>query len=422
MNEFLAFFAFVMLLIVICVVLNEKTIKMPPEIALLAFAMAFGILFKLLMVAGMITPSGIAYETISTFNIDNVLMNALLCFMLFSGSSDLKFKSLLKNFKPILLLSLLTTVITALVYGALFYGVALPINIPISFATCVLLGAIVSPTDPIAATGILNKLGLSDEITAIMEGESLFNDGTGVALFVFVKGIVTHTESEGFFVVMTRELLGAILAGLVVSFLCSQIIKITNEEVHYILLSLFAVSFCYALSSVLDFSGAIASVVCGIYFTTIMDNYKSKGYINSDEAIYLNFWSTIDKIFNYTLYILIGISFIYVNPISHIIIIGIAAIIINFIARYLGVYASTLILRKVPNGYSYSMFTTLMTWSGLKGGLCLALVMSISNSLSSNTYNTMLYIVFVTILFTTVIQGLTVSRLYLNMEKSTNSR
>ena len=418
MSEFLAFFAFVMLMIVTCVVINEKTIKIPPEIALLIFAMIVGILLKMLMITGIITPSGVVYEAISTFNIDNVLMNALLCFMLFSGSSDLKFKSLLSNFRPILLLSLLTTVITALIYGGLFYCVSLVINLPISFATCVLLGAIVSPTDPIAATGILNKLGLSDEITAIMEGESLFNDGTGVALFVFIKGFVTHTKSEGFFVVMIQELFGAILVGVIISFICSQIIKITKEEVHYILLSLFAVSFCYALGEVFSFSGAIASVVCGIYFTTIMDNYKNNGYITSSGAIYENFWSTVDKIFNYVLYILIGISFVYVSKVTHIIIIGIAAIVINFIARYIGVYASTLILRKVPNGYSFAKFTTLMTWSGLKGGLCLALVMSVSNILSADTYNAMLLIVFVTILFTTIIQGLTVARLYLSLEKS----
>lgn len=418
MNEFLAFFAFIMLLIVICVIVNEKTVHIPSEIALLIFALIVGVLIKILLVEGILTPEGVIYDTISTFNIDNVLMNVLLCFMLFSGSSDLKFKSLLNNFKPILWLSLLTTVLTAIVYGSLFYGLTLVLNIPISFATCVLLGAIISPTDPIAATGILNKLGLSDEITAIMEGESLFNDGTGVALFVFIKGIVTHTKSEGFFIVMARELFGAIFVGIIISFLCSQIIKLTKEETHYIMISLFAVSFCYALSEIFDFSGAIASVVCGIYFTTIMDSYKKKGYILGEKNIYENFWTTVDKIFNYVLYILIGISFVYVSEISHMIIIGIVAIIINFIARYVGVFASTLILKKVPNGYSFAKFSTLMTWSGLKGGLCLALIISISETLSSDIYQMMLYVVFVTVLFTTVIQGLTVAKLYLGIEKS----
>lgn len=418
MSEFLSYFAFIMLLVVICVIVNERTFKIPPEIALLIFAMIIGILFKGLLVAGIMRPAGTVMETISTFSIDDVLMDALLCFMLFSGASDLKFKSLLKNFRFISLLALLTTVITALIYGGLFYAVARLLAAPVSFSMCVLLGAIVSPTDPIAATGILNKLGLPDDITAIMEGESLFNDGTGVALFIFIKGIVTHTKDKGFAVVMAQELVGAIIIGVVISFVSSLIIKQTKDEVYHILISLFAVSACYALSEVLGCSGVIASVICGIYFTTVMENYKEKGLIDADGEKYEGFWSTVDKIFNYVLYILIGISFIYVTKVNYMLIIAIAAIVINFVARYVGVFVSVAIGKKVPAGYSYSKFTLLMTWSGLKGGLCLALVMSIIRDIPTAAYNMMLHIVFVTILFTTIVQGLTVAKLYLQLEKS----
>lgn len=418
MSEFLAYFAFIMLLVVTCVIVNEKIFKIPPEIALLIFAMIIGIIFKGLLVTGIMKPGGTVIETISTFSIDEVLMDALLCFMLFSGASDLKFKSLLKNFESISLLALLTTVITALIYGGLFYAIACILSIPVSFSMCVLLGAIVSPTDPIAATGILNKLGLPDDITAVMEGESLFNDGTGVALFIFVKGIVTNTKEKNFFLVMAQELIGAIIVGVVISFVCSQIIKQTKNEVYHILVSLFAVSTCYAISEVLGCSGAIASVICGIYFATVMENYKEKGLIDANGEKYEGFWSTVDKIFNYVLYVLIGISFIHVSRVKYMFIIAIAAIVINFIARYIGVFASTAIDKKVPVGYSYSKFTVLMTWSGLKGGLCLALVMSIIRDIPTDAYNMMLYIVFVTILFTTIVQGLTVAKLYLQLEKS----
>lgn len=420
MSDFLAFFAFVMFLIVVCVIVNDKVFKIPPEIALLTFALCIGAILKLFMLDGILKPTGDIFTTISTYNIDDVLMNVLLCFMLFSGSSDLKFKSLLSNFKPILLLSLLTTVLTALVYGGLFYLVVYLLGLPISFPTCVLLGAIVSPTDPIAATGILNKLGLPDDITAIMEGESLFNDGTGVALFVFVKGIVTHSKSGGFFMVMSRELFGAIIVGLCISFLCSLVVKITKDEVHHIMISLFAVSFCYVISEVIDCSGAIASVVCGICFTTFMESFRKKGILDN-KGRYESFWTTVDKIFNYVLYILIGISFVYVAKIEHILLVALAAIVINFAARYAGVIVSTLIMRKVPDGYSIPQFTTLMTWSGLKGGLCLALVMSSKVFLEQTVYENMLLVVFVTIAFTTVIQGLSVAKLYLHFEKVNNS-
>ena len=406
-----------MLLIVVCVVVNERTIKIPPEIALLAFAFIVGVIFKVLLVTGVFTGNSIVIEDIDTFGIEDVLMKAMLCFMLFSGSSDLKFKSLLSNIKSISLLSLLTTVVTALVYGGLFYLLARLFGLDFDFALCVLLGAIVSPTDPIAATGILNKLGLPDDITAIMEGESLFNDGTGVALFIFVRSIVTQSESGGFFTVMLRELVGAIIVGVVVSFICSFLIRLTQNPAYHVLISLLAVSSCYVLGDKLDCSGVIASVICGIYFATVMDKYRKAGIIKEDTDYYEAFWSTVDKIFNYVLYILIGLSFVHVVKIEHLVIIIIAVIVINFIARYVGVLASVLIMKKVPDGYSYSQFTTLMTWSGLKGGLCLALVMSIINIVSKDQYSVMLSVVFATVLFTTVIQGLTVARLYLGLEK-----
>lgn len=407
-----------MLLIVACLIINEKVFKIPPEIALLIFSLGVGILFRLLMTAGIMRPRGVIFDTISTYSIDDVLMNILLCFMLFSGSSDLKFKSLLENFKPILLLALLTTVIAALVYGGLIYLVVSALSLPISFSTCVLLGAIISPTDPIAATGILNKLGLPEDITAIMEGESLFNDGTGVALFVFVKGIVTHTAEANFFAVMARELLGAILLGVIVSFVCLKLIRITANEVHHILISLFAVSFCYKISEVIGCSGAIASVVCGIYFTSVIEKYRKAGLIDHSGKVYESFWSTIDKILNYILYVLIGVSFVYLNVSRHMPVIAAAAIIINFAARYAGVYVSTLALGKAPDGYTNAEFTTLMTWSGLKGGLCLALVMSIIGIVPGEVYQEFLFIVFITILFTTIIQGLTVAKLYVRLKKT----
>lgn len=417
MNTFLGYFAFIMLVTVICVLANEKITKIPPEIALLAFSLIIGIIFKALMLSGVMRPTGTVMETISTFRVDKLLMDALLCFMLFSGSSDLKFKNLFSNFKAISLLALLTTVITALVYGGLFYVVAMLLGINASFSLCVLLGAIVSPTDPIAATGILNKLGLPDDITEIMEGESLFNDGTGVALFIFVKAIVTDTKEQGFFAVMSRELIGAIVVGIIISFIGSQLIKITQNQVYHILISLLSVSACYVICSRFECSGVIASVICGIYFASVIEKYRQKGTLDTTVNYYDSFWSIVDKIFNYVLYVLIGISFVYVTRIKYMLILAVAAIVINFVARYAGVFVSTCIMRKVPAGYSVGQFTYLMTWSGLKGGLCLALVMSIIDVLPSAQYNVMLFIVFVTILFTTIVQGLTVAPLYLRLEK-----
>ena len=417
MDNFLAFLVVVLAIVAVVTILNEKFFHLADEIVLLLFSLAAGVILILLVQSSLTPYSTTVVDTISKFRIDKILMDGLLCFMLFTGASELKLPSLVHNFKPICLLALLTTVITSVVYGGLFWLVGQALGMSLDFTLCVLLGSIVSPTDPIAATSILNKMGLSENVTAIMEGESLFNDGTGVALFIFVKNLVNDTKSSNFFLVMSKELFGAIIMGVLISFICSIFIKMTLDPIKHIIISMLAVSACYVICDFLGFSGVIASVVCGIYFSTMMDRYKAKNQDLDPSDYYKDFWAIIDKVLNYFLYVLIGISFVYVTRIQHLVVIAIAAVIINLVARYVGVLLSTAICRQCPDGYKIQPLTALMTWSGLKGGLCLALAMQASSFLSGGNYNFILYVTFVTIIFTTVVQGLSVGKVFEILKK-----
>lgn len=412
MDNFLVYLVAILFLTVMVTLFNDKVTKMPTEIALLLFSLVVGVILKILLGGGFVTDSGRMMGAIGTFRLDKVLMDGLLCFMLFTGASELKLPSLVHNFKPICLLALLTTIIASVFYGLLFWGVTALLGIEMNFTLCVLLGSIVSPTDPIAATGILNKMGLTTNITAVMEGESLFNDGTGVALFIFMKNLYEDTKQSNFFVVMGRELFGAILVGIVVSLVFSFLVKATEDPIKHILISLLSVALCYTICEECGFSGVIASVVCGIYFSTMMDRYKAKDKDLDPCDYYKDFWSIIDKILNYILYVMIGISLVYVSSFKYMLIVTVAAIAFNLLARYVGVFAATMISRQCPDGYQMRPFTLLMTWSGLKGGLCLALAMSAVDFLPANAYNFILYVTFVTIIFTTVVQGLTVGRVF----------
>ena len=413
MDRFLIYLVAILLLIVLIVMFNEKVTKIANEIALLSLSLLVGIaMITIVYFNGRGQIAGDVANVLNTFRIDKVLLKGLLCFMLFTGAAELKLPSLVHNFKPICLLAFLTTLITSAVYGLLFWLVTLALGLDIGFTLCFLLGSIVSPTDPIAATGILNKMGLTKNVTAIMEGESLFNDGTGVALFIFIKELYLDTKSSNFFLVMGRELFGAILVGLVVSFLFCLLAKQTKDPIKHILISLLTVSMCYVICEACEFSGVIASVVCGIYFSTFMERMKAKDASLDPMDYYKDFWSVIDKILNYILYVMIGISFVYVTKIKGFIIVAIAAIVFNLVARYLGVYIATLLSRQCPDGYEIQPLTILMTWSGLKGGLCLALAMSAQEFLPDMAYQFILYVTFITIIFTTIVQGLTVGRVF----------
>ena len=204
MEHFLVFLTAILFLVVAFSLFNEKVTKIPNEIALLGFSLIVGIILSCLVYIDGPISTEFLMKTISTYRLDKILLKVLLCFMLFTGASELKLPELVHNFKPICLLALLTTIIASAFYGLLFWAITSLLGLKIGFTLCFLLGSIVSPTDPIAATGILNKLGLSKNVTAVMEGESLFNDGTGVALFIFIKDLYMDSKSSNFFSVMFK--------------------------------------------------------------------------------------------------------------------------------------------------------------------------------------------------------------------------
>lgn len=412
MEHFLVFLSAIIFLVIVFSIFNEKITKIPNEIALLGFSLIIGVILSLLVSQDILEPSEQIMEVMTHFRLDKILLDVLLCFMLFTGASELKLPELVHNFKPISLLALLTTVIASALYGLLFWAITSILGLNIGFTLCFLLGSIVSPTDPIAATGILNKLGLSKNVTAVMEGESLFNDGTGVALFIFIKELYLDTNGSNFFVVMFRELFGAIVVGLVISFIFFWLIKATKDPIMHISISILSVSLSYVICEHNGFSGVIASVICGIYFSTQMDKYKEKHADVDPLDYYKDFWSIMDKLLNYMLYIIIGLSFVFIAPIKWYVLIAIFAVLFNFGSRYAGVMISTLICKVLPDNYQMKPFTLLMTWGGLKGGLCLALAMSTVEYLPADAYSFILFVTYITIIFTTLIQGLTVAKVF----------
>lgn len=418
MGNFLVFLVAILIIIVAVTTLNEKRIKQPNEIIILIASLILGIILSIFNKFEIfdITPKII--KVLNTYRIDKVLLEVLLCFMLFSGASEIKLKDLKKNYKPISLLAFITTFISSSLFGAMFYGICYLLNIDISFVLCFLLGSIVSPTDPIAATGILVKLGLSEDLVATIAGESLFNDGIGVAIYVFLESLYTNASKENFALVMSKELVGAIAIGFVISIISFKLLEQTDDPIKHIIISLIAVILCYTLCEHYGFSGAIASVICGIYFSSKHDKYKESNPCVDCCDWYDDFWKIVDTLMNYILYVMIGLSFVYVVNVRFGIIVAVAVIAINLIARFAGVFISSVLVRNNPGHYSDVNLTILLTWSGLKGGLCLALGMSASGFLPASVYQYFLIVTFSIIVFTTIVQGLTVPLVYKRIEST----
>lgn len=410
MNLFLLLTAIVLGIIVLVGFLNEKIFHLTYEIVLLLASIFVGAC--MLAAASVLknTGAGEILEKIQLFNLEAFLLDGVLCFMLFAGSYHLKLSQFKEQARPVSVLAFFCTVAGALLYGFLFYGVSLLFRLPFSLPVCLMFGSIVAPTDPIAATSILKKFGLPEKTGFLMEGESLLNDGVGVALFVVFSGIVTAEKSGGFFAVMLREILGAVLIGTAVTWVSFQIFKRLQDKRLQIMTSLFMIVCSYVLCEKLECSGAIASVLCGVAFSALRESEEKNTPL--DLAEFDSFWEVLDCLLNSALYVILGISFVRILQMPHVLLLSLAAVVCSLVSRSGSLFAGTFLLGPIPDGFTRSGFVTLFTWGGLKGGLSVALAMSTRPMLPEQSYHILLGCVYAIVFFTTVVQGLTMKTVY----------
>ena len=284
-------------------------------------------------------------------------------------------------------------------------------NLSFSLPVCLMIGSIMAPTDPIAATSILKKFGLPKTTGFLMEGESLLNDGVGSTLFVVFSGIVTARESDGFFLTMIREIGGAVLLAGVVTWLSFFLFRNMQDKGSQIIISLFAVSASYCLCDRLDCSGATAAVVCGVLFSTFRDREEQKGN-RMELAEFDTFWMIMDDLLNSLLYTILGLSFVSILKMPYVLGFSLTAIICNLLARSASLWAGSWFMGPIPDGFGRKGFITLFTWGGLRGGLCLALAVSTSSFLKEESYVIIIGCTYAVVFFTTVIQGLTMKKVF----------
>lgn len=418
MDTFLVNTVIFLALVVVFGYLNEKVTRFTHEIALMLFAVILG---GALAVFGAVSKGTGAVsqilEEVQFFNLEGFLIEGVLCFMLFAGSSHMKLLDFKKHARAISLLAVGATFLGAVFYGAIFYGAGKLLGLSLTLPVCLMFGSIVAPTDPIAATSILKKFHLPPGISFIIEGESLLNDGMGVALFIFFSGMVTAEGSGGFFAVMAKELLGAVVVGILVTAVCFPIFSHTKDESRQIFTSLLAVSLAYVLCEAFGFSGAIASVVCGVLFSALRNRSEQKGAPLMLKQFDI-FWGILDTLLNSILYVMLGLSFIHILQMPHVLLLSVLAVAANLIGRTGSLGAASLFIGPLPDGYRKGQFIRLLTWGGLRGGLSVALAMSTQGIVPDEIYHVILGGTYAVVFFTTIVQGMTMRRVYENIQRS----
>ena len=410
MDLFLLLTAVVLGIIVLVGFLNEKIFHLTYEIVLLLASIFVGICMLAAVSVMKNTGTAEILENIQLFNLEDFLIKGVLCFMLFAGSYHLRLSQFKEQARPVSVLAFFCTVAGALIYGFLFFGVSRLLGMPFSLPACLMFGSIIAPTDPIAATSILKKFGLPERTGFLMEGESLLNDGVGVALFVVFSGIVTAEKSGGFFAIMLRELLGALLIGTAVTWASFQVFKRLQDKRLRIMTSLFMIACSYVLCEKLECSGAIASVMCGVCFSALREREEKNALWDLTE--FDAFWEVLDTLLNSALYVILGISFVRILQMPHVFLLSLIAVVCSLASRSGSLLAGTCLLGPIPDGFTRKGFIALFTWGGLKGGLSVALAMSTLTMLPELSYHILLGCVYAIVFFTTVVQGLTIKTVY----------
>lgn len=388
--------------------LNVRFLKLPGTIGIMIIAMLVSVAIRLLGDQYFPETTKEFFLLIQEFDFTEILMGAMLNFLLFAGALHINVSDLREHKWPILTYASVSVVLSALIIAGLFYMIAPMLGLEIPFIYCLLFGTLISPTDPIVVLGILKEAKVPKMIETKITGESLFNDGVAVVMFAVVLKMATDVNFDATFGSIAKLFLleagGGILLGALLGFTASNVMKKIDDYKVSVLITLSIVMGGFLIAKELHFSSPLAMVIAGL----IIGNFGKSVAMSETTRDYLSkFWELIDEILNAILFLFIGFELLMLPDLQEQLLLGVVAIFICLLARTLAIFipAST-ILRK--NTYSKGSLTT-MVWGGIRGGVSIALVMSIPNSVGE-IKDVLLEVTYIVVLFSIVVQGLTVGK------------
>ena len=400
-------FVFIICLAALFSYINHRFIKWTPTIGIMALSIASSIL---LIVAAKLFPERSAFliNIITSIDFHSVLMNSMLSFLLFAGAIHIDAQSLRKERLPIITLATVGILISTLLVGTFLHLVFILFHLDVAYIYCLLFAALISPTDPIAVLAILKKSGIQKSLELKIAGESLFNDGVAVVVFLTILEVAqTGVDKLSILDISTlflREAGGGLLFGLVLGYLGFYAISSIDQHEVEVLITIATVMGGYLLADKLHISGPLAMVVAGI----VIGSKGKKSGISDRSKDYLNkFWELVDTTLNALLFMLIGFEMLVIKFDTTTLLIGIISIAIVLLARWLSVAVPVSLLRFKVNFEKHAI--AILTWGGLRGGLSVALALSLPVDMHRDLFVSITYVV---VVFSIVVQGLTIGKLY----------
>jgi len=386
--------------------INYHVLRMPTTIGVMFIALVASLGIVTLGWLGVDIGQSSVARILETIDFNQLLLHGMLSFLLFAGAMHIKLVDLTSQKWGITVLATAGVVISMFIVGGLTWIVLDILWIPASFIYCLLFGALISPTDPVAVIGILKTAGVPKSIETEIAGESLFNDGIGVVVFMIILEIALgggEVTAGRVALLFFKEAVGGALLGLMIGLLAYQMLKRVNNYQVEAIITLALVMGGYALADRIHTSGPIAIVVAGLL---IGNQGRAFAMSEITRQRLDDFWELVDQILNALLFMLIGLQILVMPFTRALLIAGLLAIVITLFARWASVGGAVLLMRQFR---PFSRGTVrILTWGGLRGGISVALALSLPAVPERTTIITITYII---VVFSIIIQGMTLGRL-----------
>lgn len=389
--------------------INHKWLKLPSTIGLMILALIFS---GIVILSNSFIPAtyGFLCQVVADIDFRTILLDVMLSLLLFAGAMHINLSDLSKEKLPVFLFATLGVVLSTFLVGSLLYFSAGFFDLSLPFLHCLLFGALISPTDPIAVTSILKSAGISKSLDLKIEGESLFNDGIGVVVFTTILMLTgKERENEGFgFTEVLRllgeEAIGGILFGLLLGWIGFRLLKsIKDDPKICMMITLAIVLGGYSMATLIHVSGPLSMVVTGLI---IGNKIANPSFSSEARQLLYTIWDMMDDILNAVLFVMIGL---FIHTLSFdfaLLLLGCLSILIVLIARFASVGITYSLLKHTEHHPLHTII--LLTWGGLRGGISVALALSLSESLSGKA---ILFITYIVVIFSIIAQGLTIGKL-----------
>ena len=384
---------------------NYRFIKLPSTIGVMLIALLLSLLLIVLGHFG-IPMDRQAARILSAVDFNQTLLHGMLSFLLFAGALHVNLGDLVSQKRVIGLLATVGLLISTAIVGVVSWWLFGLLGVKIPFIYCLLFGALISPTDPIAVLGILKKAGVAKSLETKITGESLFNDGVAVVVFLVLLGVTQGGQEGGVWDVVKlffQEAVGGAVLGLLLGWITYRLLSRVDHYQVEILLSLALVTGGYALAGAFHLSGPIAIVVAGL----LIGNHGRALAMSEKTVQHLDtFWELVDEILNAVLFLLIGLELLVLSFTGRYLLAGLLMIPMVLVARFVSVAVPVTVLRKVRTFSPHVI--KMLTWGGLRGGISVALALSLP---AGESRELVLAVTYVVVIFSIAVQGLTIGKL-----------